>query len=124
MKKVIILIIISLFISIFSISCSSNKDYMKIAKQLYNEDSHVDFIIVNDTVYINAAKIDWVMKETLTKSFKLGEIKRSHITSNYGDFDATVSSVGTVIYETIESDEILLLESHGVSTPYLSYVEG
>ena len=97
---------------------------MKISKQLYKEDSQIDFIIVNETVYINATKIEWVLKETLTKNVKLGEIKRNHITSNYGNFDATVSSVGTVIYSTIERDEILLLESNGVSIPYLSYVEG
>lgn len=113
-----------MFASIFSISCSSKKDYKKIAKQLYKENSQIDFFIVNETVYINATNIEWVMKETLTKNMKLGEIKRSHITSNYSNYDATVSSVGTVIYSTIERSEILLLESNGVFTPYLGYVEG
>ena len=119
-----IMFILLLCISLFCCNCSSYKDYGEVANELYQKDPNTDFIIVQNTVYINASQILWVKELVLTKNIKIGEIQRSLVTNKYKNFDATVASVGASIYTSKEYNEILLLESKGEYLPYLGLIEG
>ncbi len=90
---------------------------------LYKANPSIDLIVYNNSAYVNAKEVDWVIALNLEKKILIGSINRTGITSNFKEWDATILSVGTQIYET-EKTEILFVEEGGDLTPYLLYVEG
>ena len=92
-------------------------------ESVYAEDKNADFFVYEDTVYINAQDVEWVMNMQLTAGEQAGEIKRTDVNKGFEDWDATVLEQGTVIYES-DASEILLAEDGDELVPYLKYVEG
>ena len=90
---------------------------------VYAEDKNADFFVYEDTVYVNAQDIEWIQAMQLTAGEQEGEIKRTGVTEDFQDWDATVLDEGTVIYES-DASEILLAEDGDELVPYLKYVEG
>lgn len=90
---------------------------------VYAEDKNADFFVYEDTVYVNAQDIEWIQAMQLTAGEQEGEIRRTGVTEDFQDWDATVLDEGTVIYES-DASEILLAEDGDELVPYLKYVEG
>ena len=70
------------------------------------------FFVYEDTVYMNAQDLEWVRAMQLTAGEQAGEIKRTGVTEEFQDWDATVLDQGTLIYES-DSSEVLLAEDRG-----------
>ena len=92
-------------------------------ENLYEQDSSIDLLVYEDTAYVNYADADWVQEKTFEKGERIGEIGDSGVTEEFQDWDSTVLSEGTVIYES-DDDTILLAECDGELIPYLKWVEG
>lgn len=92
-------------------------------ESVYAEDKNADFFVYEDTVYMNAQDLEWVRAMQLTAGEQAGEIKRTGVTEEFQDRDATVLDQGTLIYES-DSSEVLLAEDGDELIPYLKYVEG
>lgn len=92
-------------------------------ENLYAQDSGIDLFVYEDTAYVNYADADWVQEKTFEKGERIGEIGDSGVTEEFQDWDSTVLSEGTVIYES-DDDTILLAECDGELVPYLKWVEG
>ena len=90
---------------------------------VYAEDKNADFFVYEDTVYVNAQDIEWIQAMQLTAGEQEGEIRRTGVTEDFQDWDATVLDEGTVIYESDASGVLLADEGDGL-VPYLKYVEG
>jgi|GEM_PF-961777 hypothetical protein len=91
---------------------------------LYNKDHTIDFILYNDAVYVNASNIDWIKELTFNSNKTLGTIKRTKITKNFKNFDATLLKVGSVVYSTVEREDVILAFAENRYIPYYKYVEG
>lgn len=59
----------------------------------------------------------------LTAGEQEGEIRRTGVTEDFQDWDATVLDEGTVIYES-DASGVLLADEGDELVPYLKYVEG
>ena len=92
-------------------------------ESVYAEDKNADFFVYEDTVYINAQDVEWVMNMQLTAGEQAGEIKRTDVNKGFEDWDATVLEQGTVIYES-DASGVLLADEGDELVPYLKYVEG
>lgn len=92
-------------------------------ENLYAQDSSIDLFVYEDTAYVNSSDTDWVQEKTFEKGERIGEIEVSGVTEEFQDWDSTVLSEGTVIYES-DDPGILLAECDGELIPYLKYVEG
>lgn len=90
---------------------------------VYVEDKNADFFVYEDTVYVNAQDIEWIQTMQLTAGEQEGEIKRTGVTEDFQDWDATVLDEGTVIYES-DASGVLLADEGDELVPYLKYVEG
>ena len=90
---------------------------------VYAEDKNADFFVYEDTVYVNAQDIEWIQAMQLTAGEQEGEIKRTGVTEDFQDWDATVLDEGTVIYES-DASGVLLADEGDKLVPYLKYVEG
>ncbi len=90
---------------------------------VYAEDKNADFFVYEDTVYVNAQDIEWIQAMQLTAGKQEGEIKRTGVTEDFQDWDATVLDEGTVIYES-DASGVLLADEGDELVPYLKYVEG
>lgn len=90
---------------------------------VYAEDKNADFFVYEDTVYVNAQDIEWIQAMQLTAGEQEGEIKRTGVTEDFQDWDATVLDEGTVIYES-DASGVLLADEGDELVPYLKYVEG
>ena len=75
------------------------------------------------SAYVNALDLDWVGELSLAKGEKLGMISRSGVTDDFQDWEATILSEGTAVYESGES-EVLLAETEAALIPYLKCAEG
>jgi len=90
---------------------------------VYAEDKNADFFVYEDTVYVNAQDIEWIQAMQLTAGEQEGEIRRTGVTEDFQDWDATVLDEGTVIYES-DASGVLLADEGDELVPYLKYVEG
>ena len=90
---------------------------------VYAEDKNADFFVYEDTVYVNAQDIEWIQAMQLTAGEQEGEIKRTGVTEDFQDWDATVLDEGTVIYES-DASGVLLADEGDELVPHLKYVEG
>lgn len=90
---------------------------------VYAEDKNADFFVYEDTVYVNAQDIEWIQAMQLTAGEQEGEVKRTGVTEDFQDWDATVLDEGTVIYES-DASGVLLADEGDELVPYLKYVEG
>lgn len=90
---------------------------------VYAEDKNADFFVYEDTVYANAQDIEWIQAMQLTAGEQEGEIRRTGVTEDFQDWDATVLDEGTVIYES-DASGVLLADEGDELVPYLKYVEG
>lgn len=90
---------------------------------VYAEDKNADFFVYEDTVYVNAQDIEWIQAMQLTAGEQEGEIRRTGVTEDFLDWDATVLDEGTVIYES-DASGVLLADEGDELVPYLKYVEG
>lgn len=90
---------------------------------VYAEDKNADFFVYEDTVYVNAQDIEWIQAMQLTAGEQEGEIRRTGVTEDFQDWDATVLDEGTVIYGS-DASGVLLADEGDELVPYLKYVEG
>ncbi len=97
MKLLKIIVITFLSLSLL-LGCSYTSSKNQLPDSILKEDSNADFFIMNSIVFINAENIDWIEKIEFKK--------------------------GTLIYQVIEQDNIVLIELENKFIPYLKYVEG
>lgn len=126
MKKLIAALFCMVCIFFIVIFIADNKSTANHAdpERLYQNDHTLDFFVYMDTAYVNARKIDWIIELKLNRDKELGVIKRTDITKNFKDFDATKLAVGSAVYTTVEGNDILLVASGNGYVPYYKYVEG
>lgn len=122
MKKNIIFISISILILLSS--CVKSTANNASPEVLYKQDNSIDFLVYNDTAYVNATNLDWVSELELKCNEKLGVIQRTNISKKYKDFDATTLKVDTEVYSVIERDDFVLVSIDNRLIPYYAYVEG
>lgn len=115
-----LLIIIVLSIYINGLSTKNNAS----PEMLYKKNSSIDFLVYQDTAFVNAADIDWIQELKLTPDEELGIIQRTNIQKNYRDYDATILVEGTKIYSVKDRKDILLVLIDKEYIPYYQYVEG
>ncbi|KQS45190.1 hypothetical protein [Exiguobacterium sp. Leaf196] len=128
MKRIVLLCALSI-ITVWPLAACSNEVKMQYTSEkptaldVLGEDSTADIFQLNDTIYKSDVK--WAEKTEVTKSKKVGEIKK--MSSDQYDFDngtATKLSKGTVIYSTKERNEILLVSFKGKLKKYVALGEG
>lgn len=124
MKKILFYAICCLlfFVTGCQLNTTDTSKYTE-PQYLYNENPSIDMFICEDTAFINASDIDWVIELELTKNDLLGTIKETGVSKGFKDWDATLLDVGSNIYKS-ERLDILLVESNGLIIPYLKIVEG
>ena len=90
----------------------------------YSANPSIDMFVYEKTVCENAEGIDWITDLTLTPGQELGTIKRTGVTTDFHDFDATKLPVGAIVYTVHERGDILLVRTGDLTLPYLKVVEG
>ncbi len=123
MKLLKIIVITFLSLSLL-LGCSYTSSKNQLPDSILKEDSNADFFIINSIVFINAENIDWIEKIELRKGDLLGKITKTNVKSNFKNWNATQLKKGTLIYQVIEQDNIVLVELENKFIPYLKYVEG
>lgn len=127
MKKLLIIILcfvcFLIFVLIFLEHNKSTADNAS-PENLYKNDPTMDFLIYDDTAYVNASNIDWIKDIELTCDKSLGTIKRTKIKKNFRNFDATQLEVGSYVCSTVERKDIVLAMIGNKYVPYYKYVEG
>jgi hypothetical protein len=118
----LVIIIFALF-CLFTGCFSSTADNAS-PKAVLKNDPNADFFIMESTVYINAASIDWVKELSLNVDVLLGTIKNTGVKKNFKDWDATILDIGTEIYKAENRNDIVLVKVGERYLPYLRYVEG
>jgi hypothetical protein len=83
-----------------------------------------DFFIMDKTVYICAADIDWVKELALKDGEVLGKVNKTGVKKNFKDWNATRLEVNTEIHELEGREDIVLVKIQDKYIPYLQYVEG
>ncbi len=94
------------------------------ADTLYKNDTSIDLFVYQNTAFVKADQIEWILQLKLTPNNLLGSIQRNNIKKNFSNFDATILEVGTKIYSTLERDDIVLILVNGEYIPYFNYIEG
>ena len=90
----------------------------------YSANPSVDMFVYQGTVCENAEGIDWVADLALTPDQELGTIKRTGVTTDFHDFDATKLPVGAIVYTVHGRGDIPLVRTGDLTLPYLKVVEG
>lgn len=121
-KESICIVLAGITLALAGCQTSGGSPDLPTPENLNAEDSNIDLFVYEDTAYVNSADIDWV-QEKIEKGDRVGEIKHSGVTENFQDWDSTVLSKGTVIYQS-DDDAILLADCGGALIPYMKYVEG
>ena len=88
----------------------------------YSANPSVDMFVYQATACENAEDISWMTE--LTPDQELGTIKRTGVTKDFQDFDATTLPIGAVVYTVHERGDILLVLIGDRDIPYLKVVEG
>ncbi len=94
------------------------------AEALLKKDNDTDLLVYKKVAYVNAVTVDWVSELHLESDKKLGDIKRTNVTKQFQDFDATLLDVGTEVYSAKGRADIVLADINNMLVPYLAYVEG
>lgn len=113
-------ILIALFKHISNSSTLNNAS----AESLYENDNSIDLLVYQNTTFVKADEIDWILPLQLNPNTLLGSIQRNNINKNFSDFDATKLEIGTKIYSALERNDILLVLVNGEYIPYFNYIEG
>lgn len=127
MKKNIVFIlfcVLTLSLSACSNSAKDSTENNASPKALYQQDKSIDFLVYNETAFVNASNLDWVTELELKSNEKLGEIKRTDVKKKFKDFDATILEVGTEFYSVSGRDDFVMVFIDNVMVPYYAYVEG
>lgn len=94
------------------------------ADTLYKNDTSIDLFVYQNTAFVKADQIEWILQLKLTPNNLLGSIQRNNIKKNFSNFDATILEVRAKIYSTLERDDIVLILVNGEYIPYFNYIEG
>ncbi|MCM2677463.1 hypothetical protein [Alkalicoccobacillus plakortidis] len=130
MKKLINVFYIGL--ALIFVGCTNNNEPVTIsnseenptAEEVLKENSEADILMYYGTIY--NTNVDWVDELTLTKGDQVGEIKEQATEGNY-DYSnemANKLSVGSMIFEAKERDDVLIVEDNGETHYYYALVEG
>ena len=92
--------------------------------KLYRDDPLIDMFVFDSVAYVNASDLEWVKELELTQDALLGSIKRTKVTKNFGQWDATTLPVGSEVYAVSGRQDILLAERDGILAPYYAWREG
>lgn len=126
MKKIIAIILMCVFIIPLA-ACSKNSvDISGSPQSLYDNNKSIDFLVYKGSAYVNAKDIEWIQEIDIDSGEKLGEIKRTSVTKNFKDYDATVLPVGTEIYSVsgAQSGDMILVLIDDAPVIYYAYREG
>jgi len=91
---------------------------------LYQQNNSIDMLIYDGVAFVNASDLDWVAALDLNIGQQLGTIKRSNVTREFVDFDATIIDTGIIIYSSNERKDFILANIDGDFIPYYMWVEG
>ncbi|MDQ0208590.1 hypothetical protein [Alkalicoccobacillus murimartini] len=94
------------------------------AEEILKGNSEADILMYHGIIY--KTNLDWVDELTLTKGEQVGEIKEQATEGNY-DYSnemANKLSVGSIIFEAKERDDVLIVEDNGETHYYYALVEG
>lgn len=95
------------------------------AYEILSKNKKEDIFLMNEVVYVNAEKIDWVKKKKLTLGNVVLEIVRqSSDGEDFTEGTATKLPVGTKIYKPIEKGDIYIAIVEGREIRYLGLREG
>ncbi len=95
------------------------------ANEILSKNKKEDIFLMNEVVYVNAEKIDWVKKRELTLGDVVLEIVRqSNDGEDFTEGTATKLPVGTKIYKPIEKGDIYIAIVEGREIRYLGLREG
>lgn len=127
MKKMISVLFIGMVL--VSVGCSNNEQTTisssnPTAQEVLEQDSDADILMYNGIVY--NTNVDWVDELTLTKGEEVGEINEQADEGNY-DYSngmANKLSVGSIIFEAKEREDVLIVEDKGEEHYYYALVEG
>lgn len=117
-------------LSLFLTGCSSFSASTEVTPEtLYADNQDIDMFVYKDTAWVNASNVDWGTELQPEAVSQIGEVKKSGVTKDFRDWDATVLKAGTAVYSCQDKDgtertDLLLVEERGNFTPYLKYVEG
>lgn len=126
-KKIHYILIFAIVVLVILVTLhlrNSSTIYNASADTLYKNDTSIDLFVYQNTAFVKADQIEWILQLQLTPNNLLGSIQRNNIKKNFSNFDATILEVGTKIYSTLERDDIVLLLVNGEYIPYFNYIEG
>jgi len=123
MKKFKVIMMVFTLIYLL-VGCSYNTANSSSPQAVLKNNSKADFFIMNKTVYIRAADIDWVKELALNEGKVLGKANKTGVKKNFKDWNATRLEVNTEIYELEGREDIVLVKIQDKYIPYLQYVEG
>lgn len=106
------------------IGCSNEISNNASPEFILKSNPNADFFIMDETVYISAENIDWIKEVEFKEGKLLGKINKSEVKRDFEDFNATILSANTEIYELDGRKDIVLVKVNGQYMPYLKYVEG
>ncbi|OIJ17222.1 hypothetical protein BKP37_01450 [Anaerobacillus alkalilacustris] len=126
-----------LFLIIITLSACNNEQQLKMgeeeqlyigsptANEILSKNKREDIFLMNEVVYVNAEKIDWVKKADLTLGNAVFEVVRqSNDGEDFTEGTATKLPVGTKIYKTNEKGDIYIAVVDGREIRYLGFREG
>ena len=130
MKKILYIFCIGLVLTF--VGCSNDNDPTSVsnseenptAEEILKGNSEADILMYHGIIY--KTNLDWVDELTLTKGEQVGEIKEQAMEGNY-DYSnemANKLSVGSIIFEAKERDDVLIVEDNGETHYYYALVEG
>ena len=90
----------------------------------YKANPSIDMFVYEGTTCENAENNAWVSKLDLVLDREVGTIKRTGVTRDFQDFDATTLPIGAAVYTVHERGDILLVHIGNRDIPYLKVVEG
>lgn len=120
----LVIVILVLLIALLKLVGNSSTMNNASANTLYKNDTSIDLFVYQNTAFVKADQIEWILQLQLTPNNLLGSIQRNNIKKNFSNFDATILEVGTKIYSTLERDDIVLILVNGEYIPYFNYIEG
>jgi len=122
--SIVVLLISCIIIAARDFKLTDSTAYNDNPDVLYEQDNSIDLLVYNETAYVNATDIDWVTELELKSEIKLGKIKRTHVTKNFKNFDATVLEVGTAVFSVSGRDDFVFVNINNILVPYYVFVEG
>jgi len=126
MKKRIIAFGLILLLIVMFTGCAKSPPGIEETKPdtMYRNDNSIDMLVYDGKAFVNAADYDWVADLELSPGQQLGTIKRTDVTRNFKDFDATKIETGVIIYAAVERGDFVLADIDGSFVPYYAWVEG